>query len=390
VYRPLSRELANRLLARKQANPSLTILLVTDPINEVYGGVRSAILDELRNAGIEVVVTDLRRLRDSNPLYSPWWRMLVQWWGNAPEEGVMPNPFETGPTRITMRSWLALLNFKANHRKLIVADRSDGTLVALVTSANPHDASSSHSNIALRFSGDVAKHLIDSELAIARFSGWQSHVYASSKEVPAPSEPRNAVNLSYVTEESIRSQLIAAIDGTRNGDEVRIATFYIADRDIIAALLAASARNVDVQLILDPNRDAFGRSKDGVPNRPVANELVTRSDGKIQVRWYRTHGEQFHTKLALITRGDRLIASLGSANLTRRNLGNYNLEANMALELSAELPLAQEMLGYFARLWHNEGPMGTEYTAPFGAYQDTDRGRYWRYRIMEATGLSTF
>jgi phosphatidylserine/phosphatidylglycerophosphate/cardiolipin synthase-like enzyme len=108
------------------------------------------------------------------------------------------------------------------------------------------------------------------------------------------------------------------------------------------------------------------------------------------VRWYRTHGEQFHTKLALITRSDRLIVSIGSANLTRRNIGNYNLEANVAMEMSATLPLATEMLGYFNRLWNNEGPSGTEYTAPFGAYKDADRGKYWRYRLMEATGLSTF
>jgi phosphatidylserine/phosphatidylglycerophosphate/cardiolipin synthase-like enzyme len=389
VHRPLSRQLADKLLAKKRAQPEMTILLVTDPINDVYGGIDSPLLDELKQAGIEVVVTDLKRLRDSNPIYSPWWRMLVQWWGNEPDEGSMPNPFDTGPSRITLRSWLALANFKANHRKLIVADRADGTLVGLVTSANPHDASSAHSNVAVRFDGELAKHLIDSELAIARFSGWAGHVYASARE-SAPAEPATAVNMSYITEESIRDHLLDAISSTRNGDAVRIATFYLADRGVVEALLEAAKRNVTVQLILDANRDAFGRSKDGVPNRPVANELVTESGEKIQVRWYRTHGEQFHTKLALITRSDRLIASIGSANLTRRNIANYNLEANVAMEMSATLPLATEMLGYFNRLWSNEGPSGTEYTAPFGAYEDQDRGKYWRYRLMEATGLSTF
>jgi phosphatidylserine/phosphatidylglycerophosphate/cardiolipin synthase-like enzyme len=390
VYRALSGQLAERLLAKKRARPQLSILVVTDPINEVYGGVKSPLLDELRAAGIDVVVTDLAKLRDSNPLYSPWWRMLVQWWGNAADEGSMPNPFDTGPSKITLRSWLALANFKANHRKLIVADDADGTLHALVTSANPHDASSAHSNVAVRFSGDLAKHVIDSELAIARFSGWNGHVYASAKEIPPVADKDQAVNMSYVTEKAVREHLVDAIDATRNGDAVRIATFYVADRKVVNALLAAAQRSVTVQLILDANRDAFGRTKDGVPNRPVANELVTKSDGKIEVRWYRTHGEQFHTKLALITRSDRLIASLGSSNLTRRNIGNYNLEANVALEMSMKLPLATEMLGYFNRLWNNEGPTGTQYTAPFGAYEDKDRGKYWRYRLMEATGLSTF
>jgi phosphatidylserine/phosphatidylglycerophosphate/cardiolipin synthase-like enzyme len=390
IYRPLSRQLADRLLAKKRAQPQLTILLVTDPINEVYGGIKSPLLDELRANGVDVVITDLTKLRDSNPLYSSWWRLLAQWWGNEPDEGSMPNPFETGPSKITLRSWLALANFKANHRKLVVADRADGTLNGLITSANPHDASSAHSNVAVRFSGDLAKHVIDSELAIARFSGWNGHVYASAKEATPLADETQAINLSYITEQGVREHLIDAIDAARNGDAVRIATFYIADRKVVNALLAAAKRGVIVQLILDANRDAFGRTKDGVPNRPVANELVTKSAGKIAVRWYRTHGEQFHTKLALITRSDRLIASLGSANLTRRNIGNYNLEANVALEMSASLPLAAEMLGYFNRLWNNEGPTGTEYTAPFGAYQDADRGKYWRYRLMEATGLSTF
>ena len=145
-----------------------------------------------------------------------------------------------------------------------------------------------------------------------------------------------------------------------------------------------------MRLILDPNKDAFGRQKDGVPNRPVANELVTASGGKIEVRWYRTHGEQFHTKLALITHGDMLVASLGSANLTRRNIANYNLEANVALQMRLVTPLAREMLGYFDRLWTNNGESTTQYTASFGAYKDEDGARYWRYRFMEATGFGTF
>jgi phosphatidylserine/phosphatidylglycerophosphate/cardiolipin synthase-like enzyme len=389
VHRPLSRQLADHLIARKQAVPDLQILLLTDPINDVYGGAPSQLLAELRKAGIDVVVTDLERLRDSNPLYSSLWRTLLQWWGNSPSGGGMSNPFASDGPGITLRSWFALLNFKANHRKLIVADREDGTLAALVTSANPHDASSAHSNVALRFSGAVAEDIVASEMAIARFSGWRGHVYAAAAESPAPSAEQG-IAVSFITEEAIRRHLVDAISGTRNGDSVSIATFYLADRKVLGALLEAAKRRVRVRVILDPNRDAFGRQKDGVPNRPVANELVTQSGEAIQVRWYRTHGEQFHTKIAMVRRGDRFVASLGSANLTRRNVGNYNLEANVAVEAGVESPLAIEMMGYFDRLWNNDGPPGTQYTAAFGAYRDEDKGRYWRYRIMEATGLSTW
>jgi phosphatidylserine/phosphatidylglycerophosphate/cardiolipin synthase-like enzyme len=394
VHRRLSRELTDRLLARKAAKPELSILLITDPINDIYGGMPSQLLNELRTKGIDVVTTDLDALRDSNPVYSSLWRMFIQWWGNSPDGGSMMNPFENAATDstqpITLRSWLALMNFKANHRKVIVADRSDGTLTALVTSANPHDGSSAHSNVAVRFNGPLAQHILDSEMAVARFSGWKGHVYASSSSQAAQQMLDPPVQLAFLTEEAIRTHLLDAIDTTRNGDAISIATFYISDRRVVRALLRAASRGVTVRLILDPNRDAFGRQKDGVPNRPVAAELVTNSKEKIQVRWYRTHGEQFHTKLALIKHGERLIASLGSANLTRRNIGNYNLEANVALEMRADSALALEMSSYFDRLWNNDGPPGTSFTAAYGAWRDNDRARYWRYRFMEVTGLSTF
>ncbi|HKU16650.1 MAG TPA: phospholipase D-like domain-containing protein [Steroidobacteraceae bacterium] len=388
-HRQLSRQLVERLIARKQAVPSLAVLLITDPINDVYGGAPSPLLAELRKAGIDVVVTDLERMRDSNALYSSLWRTLLQWWGNSASGGGLSNPFTSDGSTITLRSWLALLNFKANHRKLIVADREDGTLAALVTSANPHDASSAHSNVGLRFTGALAGEIVASEMAIARFSGWRGHIYAAAADSAAPAQTQG-VAVSFITEEAIRRHLLDAIGATRNGDSVSIATFYLADRKILGALLDAAQRTVQVRVILDPNRDAFGRRKDGVPNRPVANELVTRSGERIQVRWYRTHGEQFHTKIAMVRRGDHFVASLGSANLTRRNLGNYNLEANLAIEAPTSSPLAIEMQGYFDRLWNNDGPPGTEYTAAFGAYRDEDKGKYWRYRLMEATGLSTW
>ena len=108
AHRPLSRELVQRLIARKQAVPSLSVLLITDPINDVYGGAPSPALAELRNAGVEVVVTDLEQLRDSNPAYSSLWRMLLQWWGNSASGGGTMNPFTSDGAKITLRSWFSL------------------------------------------------------------------------------------------------------------------------------------------------------------------------------------------------------------------------------------------------------------------------------------------
>src|SRR4030095_2058713 len=246
AHRALSRELVEHLIARKQAVPSLSVLLITDPINDVYGGAPSPALAELRKAGIEVVVTDLEPLRDSNPLYSSIWRALLQWWGNSPSGGSMSNPFTSDDSKITLRSWLALLNFKANHRKLIVADREYGTLAALVTSTNPHDASSAHSNVALRFTGALASDIVASEMAVARFSGWRGHIYAAAAESSTPSA-QQGIALSFITEEGIRRHLIEAIGTPRNGDSVSIATFYMSDRKVLEALLDAADRNVRVR-----------------------------------------------------------------------------------------------------------------------------------------------
>jgi phosphatidylserine/phosphatidylglycerophosphate/cardiolipin synthase-like enzyme len=108
------------------------------------------------------------------------------------------------------------------------------------------------------------------------------------------------------------------------------------------------------------------------------------------VRWYRTHGEQFHTKLVLIYGPDRLWMTLGSANLTRRNIGDYNLEANVAIETARQSPLGTQVLEYYDALWNNRAGIGIEYTTDYAVYADPSQAHYWLTRMMESTGLSSF
>ena len=171
---------------------------------------------------------------------------------------------------------------------------------------------------------------------------------------------------------------------------IDVAMFYLSERSVIRALLAAARRGVEVRVILDPNKDAFGRSKNGIPNRSVATELGAASEGAIKVRWFRTHGEQFHSKLLAIRTANEYWFTLGSANLTRRNLDDFNLEANLAASVPPASAIASQVTGWFESLWTNRGPPDLEYTAEFGAYADPAQGTYWLYRIMESTGLSTF
>jgi phosphatidylserine/phosphatidylglycerophosphate/cardiolipin synthase-like enzyme len=396
--RSLSAELRDALIERKRAEPKLRVLFITDPINDVYGGAPSKDLQMLRDAGIDVAVTNLDALRDSNYLYSSFWRLTIKWWsGDGGGPGWLPNPFDEGPSTVTARSWARLVNFKANHRKVIIGDNGQGELAGIVSSANPHDGSSAHSNVAMKLTGSALQPLLASEIAVARFSGWTGVLGAPwmVAKPPAyldPSDPTGAKSMRtrVVTEGAIREAVLDQINAAGREDAIDIAMFYLSDRAIVEALLAASYRGVPVRLILDPNKDAFGHEKSGVPNRPVASELVAASDGAIRVRWYRTHGEQFHTKLVMVYGRDRLWLTLGSANLTRRNIADYNLEANVIVEVGRGSNLAAQVLQYFDTLWNNRAPLGIEYTADFGVYADPSQVRYWQYRIMEVTGLSTF
>lgn len=395
--RALSSELRDALIEQKKLKPDLRILFITDPINDVYGGDPSEDLRRLRDAGVDVVVTNLDALRDSNYIYSSFWRLAISWWaGDGSGKGWLPNPLDEQSQDVTFSAWARLVNFKANHRKVIIGDDGGPGLVGIVTSANPHDGSSAHSNVAVRIAGPALAPLLDSEMEVARFSGWQGVIAVEPSRVAPPAndstqlEAGQIVRTQVLTEGAIRDSVVEHIDAAVRGESIDIAMFYISDRKVIDALLDAADRGVTVRLILDPNKDAFGHEKNGIPNRPVASELVAASNGAIHVRWYRTHGEQFHTKLVMVYGTDRLWMSLGSANLTRRNIGDYNLEANVAVETARASALGTQVLNYFDTLWGNRAGMGIEYTADFGVYADPTQANYWLYRIMEATGLSTF
>jgi phosphatidylserine/phosphatidylglycerophosphate/cardiolipin synthase-like enzyme len=364
--RALSKELRDALIERRRVAPELRVLFVTDPINTAGGGVPSNDFQMLRAAGVQIVVTDRRRLRDASFLCANLWRLTV---GRRPGHGRLES---------------------ANHRRTLIADDGRGGLVGMVGSADPRDASSAYSNVAAKLSGPVLAPLLASELAIARFSGWRGVLGPAASIAPQESATPDAraTRVSIATEGAIHASLLEHLNTAAHGDAIDIAMFHIADRAVIEALLAANARGAHVRLILDPNKTALGESS--IPNGPVASELVTASDGAIHVRWYRTHGEEFHTKLVMIRGPARLWATLGSADLTRRNLADYDLNANVAIETPRGTPLARQMGEYFETLWGNRALLGVEYSADFGVYADPSQARYWLYRLMDWTGIANF
>ena len=92
ALRPLSSELAHALLDRMAAVPGLRVVVVTDPINTVYGGVASPHLHALEHAGAQVVQTDLAALRASNPVWSGRGRCAARGWATVPKAAGCPIP----------------------------------------------------------------------------------------------------------------------------------------------------------------------------------------------------------------------------------------------------------------------------------------------------------
>ncbi|MDH4321123.1 MAG: phospholipase D-like domain-containing protein [Desulfobulbaceae bacterium] len=379
--RPLAEELTDCLLAQKGRYPQLTIVVITDPINTVYGSITSPHFARLTAAGITVVATDLNRLRDSNPCYSALWHLCCRPWGAGPGR-LAANPFDPG--RISLRSYLRLLNFKANHRKVLIADHGD-TMLGLVSSANPHGASSSHTNVGLALTGPAVLDLLASERAVLAFSGDPRCIPAVAP-LPAATPDAGAATVQIVTERAIKRTALAAIDSTAAGDRIDLLIFYLTDRRLIRSLKAAQRRGAILRILLDPTKDAFGRARQGVPNRQVGNELHRAG---IPVRWADTDDEQCHAKMLAISRqdGDHLLL-LGSANFTRRNLDNYNLETDVAVRGKGEHGVFADAGRFFDALWHNrEGRRGS---LDYAAFADPSPLRRLLYRFLEATGLSTF
>jgi phosphatidylserine/phosphatidylglycerophosphate/cardiolipin synthase-like enzyme len=192
--------------------------------------------------------------------------------------------------------------------------------------------------------------------------------------------------MELLTERKIKDCALAMLAAAEPGARIDLTMFYFSDRDLANAFIAAGRRGCDVRVILDPNKDAFGRTKNGIPNRQTAAKLV---EAGIPLRWADTHGEQCHVKMLYVEHAD-LTATLllGSCNYTRRNLDNFNAECNLALTA----PLGDEAMArartVFDRWWTN--PDGCSCTVGYETYADRSIRRKLRAWLMETTGMGTF
>ena len=404
--RPLSQDLADRLVAKRKSDPHVEIIFITDPVNTGYGSIESPLFQALETAGVQVVWTDLDKMRDSNPIYSKLWRVLAKPFGMGSGR-TLKNPIGDG--RISMRSMLKLFNLKANHRKIVITDNA-----VLVTSANPHSASSAHRNVALRVDGAGITMACESESAILGFSGAEE-VRTDRRAVRSAAQLRsdgalgeqalsdnvgfehaegrlgdpslhNDANLELLTEIRIKEKVLALLEGASPGARIDLCMFYLSEKEVIKAFIDAKVRGCNIRVILDPAKDAFGREKNGVPNRQSAARLVKAG---IPMRWADTHGEQCHAKMLYVEHVDSSATLLlGSCNYTRRNMNNFNAECNVAFTAPALDVNMQRVREVFDRWWNNSG--GRTYTTEYATYEDRSRWRTFSAWWKETTGMGTF
>jgi PLD-like domain len=353
---PLGPAAAQQLLARKRLRPNLKIVVITDPGNEVFGGTPSQSLRALEEAGIIVARVRLDRLRDSNPLYSGLWRLMFAWWND---------PFDEIPGRVTLPAWLRMQNFKADQRQLMVTDDGSGGWITFIASGG------ARTGLVLR--GSLARAIVAGELQIA---GWSTDDDRLPSAPPMDGRGVGSIDARFLTEGAIENALLDALAAAGRGDRVCIAVDHLSERPIIAAALQAAARGATLKVLLARNR---------IPNQPVAGELEREGGGRIEVRWSPFEPGPVHPGLLIVQHRTDLWINWGSANFTRRSLGDLNLEAGVELRMPARSAPARSVTDYFAKAWSNAAP---DADAPDAANESS--GVYWRYRFAEATGLSSF
>ncbi len=376
-FPPIANILSDKLAEKKKNNPDMPVVFITDPLNKGYGSYETPWFKKMREAGVEIVYTDLEQLRDSTPIYSGLYRLIFQWFDHD-GKGWIANPMSSKAPKMTVSSYLELLNVKANHRKAAVSEKE-----AIITSSNPHDGSGFHGNLGLKVTGPVINDILKAEEAVSLMSHGPKLPRA---DIPQQGDGQYAVQ--YLTEKKILDALLEDLAATKAGDKIWIGMFFIAQRDIVNTLTDAANRGVQVNMILDPNENSFGQEKSGLPNRPVVNELLEDTNEQINIRWYNTVIGQYHTKALWIQTAEQTIISSGSANYTERTLENYNLENNVRILAPNDSALALDMERYFERLWKNEDAL---YTLDAEEYQDNlSWWQRWIYAAQKAAKVTTY
>ena len=430
-----AKEYTERLVKKQKENPNLKVYILADENNNFYGAFEHPFITSMKNAGINVIIVDIFKLKDTFPWYSPFWRTFIKPMGNPQNKGWITNFYGDMWPKLTIRNLLRALNVKADHKKVFLNEKE-----VVVSSANIHDPSYFHENIAIYTDGPIVKDVLHNLQLVAKFSDSEINVDGSDrrmenimnsgsndktetdektlnsenqkennvkqinneeneqnvKEKTSINSEKNSITdteghtykIQYLTEGAIGKHLDEDIDSLKAGDELLMGMYFLADKGVIDRLIKAANRGVKIRIIFDRSRDAFGMSTNGLPNKPVSKKLKKKTKGKIEIKWYFTNNEQYHTKITLMKKTDgNVIINAGSANLIKKNIRGYIMDANFRILTTQNSKISKDIYEYFDRLWENKDGL---FTLNFDDEPTTDGFSDFMYKILDATQLGSF
>ncbi len=402
IERDIVAELTEAMILQKKKYPDMTAVLILDPINKGYGNRVSPAVKKLTENGVDVFYSDLLPTKSATKIgiaefMRESFRFIDDKTFRIPGRVLsifnriklpIDNSIDSKGISIEM-IWMASA-LKANHRKIIVTDTPDNQYETLISTGNPHNASIPSTNFAVSVKGDIGKYIYMVLREDALHSASLNDVIFSDKSKRyaksffkdkfsalnlspvADTNMNKPVAVSFITEGKIKDTIIETLRCARPNDQVRIQMFYLSEPEIIEEIIKTARRvNNPIKIILDPNKDAFNRIKDGTPNRQVAAYLMQKKKKlglKLKIRWYDTHGEQNHAKMMSITNAKENKYQLltGSCNWTGKNLNDINMESDIFVKGSKKL--ATQFNDLFDRFWTNSD--GMIYTIQYeGKYQ---------------------
>ena len=380
----ISRDLKLVILNQMERYPDLNVWIISDHINTTYGSHRAARIEVLEEQGAKVVYADVEPLRDPVPIYSSLYRMFFQWFGYG-GNGWITNHFGPEEPKVSLRSYLKLLNTKGNHRKVLITENE-----GIYTSANAHDPSAFHSNVGVRVRGPILEAMLEAERRVV------SYTLGHNEDFPTPDqlvmEAQNGegdLKATVLTEGKIFPEVQRIINEAQAGEDLWLGMYLLSDPDTIAALEEAAKRGVNVRMILDPNQKSFNSEKPGIPNLAVSHRMDPTSQENMEIRWYNIDQEQYHSKLLFLDgRGRESVVLMGAMNYTRRSFEKNNLESNMSIQAPGDAVFIEDIREYFNRLWNNPDH---QYTLDFEHYQDElSWFRRALFRVQKMARLTSF
>ena len=430
-----AKKYTERLVKKQEENPNLKVYILADENNNFYGAFEHPFIISMKNAGINVIIVDIFKLKDTFPWYSPIWRTFIKPMGNPQNKGWITNFYGDMWPKLTIRNLLRALNVKADHKKVFLNEKE-----VVVSSANIHDPSYFHENIAIYTDGPIVKDVLHNLQLVAKFSDSEINVDGSDrrmenimnsgsndktetdektlnsenqkennvkqinneeneqnvKEKTSINSEKNSITdteghtykIQYLTEGAIGKHLDEDIDSLKAGDELLMGMYFLADKGVIDRLIKAANRGVKIRIIFDRSRDAFGMSTNGLPNKPVSKKLKKKTKGKIEIKWYFTNNEQYHTKITLMKKTDgNVIINAGSANLIKKNIRGYIMDANFRILTTQNSKISKDIYEYFDRLWENKDGL---FTLNFDDEPTTGGFSDFMYKILDATQLGSF